>query len=425
MSTSVASLQRIPGAGVFDPANLGAYVTWVAITLYALSRLDLASGGAPQWLGLLGLGVLLPLFVTRAWLDAHEAGLALRRGVVLAQLACALLACWGLLQGPRHHDFVAALLVIVAGQLPLVFGGRAVLWLLLAANALLALLLTAAHDWVTGLVVTLAWSGFQAFAAVGCLFAVRLQASGLTALRINAELLATRQLVQEGARADERLRLSRELHDIAGHKLTALKMQLLLHRRDAWLRRSAPLDESLRLADELLADIRGVVSTLRANEGVDLPQALRALDPGLPRPRVIYDIEPGLRIADIRSADALLRCAQEALTNALRHSGAQRVRLRLGFEPAGLVLTVEDDGRGWRAGAPEGNGVQGMRERLAEVGGELELGAAPGGGLLLRVLLPGLTRPAGLLQEAAAPLFQPAQFCVMRKLLHADDRAGG
>lgn len=425
MSSSVATLQRTPGAGVFDPFNLGAYLTWLAIALYAGSRYDAATAGLPLWLGLAGLGAMLPLYIARAWLDAREAGLARRRAVVLGQFACALLACWGLLHGPRHHDFVPALLVIAAGQLPLVLGTQTVAGLLLAANALLALLLVGAHGWATGLVVALAWCGFQAFAAVGCLFAVRLQVMGLTALRINAELLATRQLLQEGARSDERLRLSRELHDIAGHKLTALKMQLLLHRRDAWLRRSAPLDESLRLADELLADIRGVVSTLRANEGVDLPVALRALDPGLPRPRVIYDFEPGLRIADIRSADALLRCAQEALTNALRHSGARIVRLRLGFEPAGLVLMVEDDGRGWPAGAPEGNGIQGMRERLAEVGGELELGTRAGGGLVLRAVLPGLTRPAALPQMADTPLFQPATFCAMRKLLHADDRTGG
>ncbi|AXQ27245.1 sensor histidine kinase [Solimonas sp. K1W22B-7] len=421
MTLPAVSLHRTPGAGVLNPINLGSYATWAAIAVYSVAKYPAGgAAGLPLLVGLGSLGAFLLLYLARALVDDREGPLSLRRQLILAQLGCALVACWGM----EQNDFVPALLVIVAGQLGLVYARQQVATLLLAADFMLALLLTQQHDSLMGLVLLLAWCGFQAFAAVGAMFAVRLQALGLTAVRINAELMATRQLLDEGARADERLRLSRELHDVAGHKLTALKMQLALHRRELW-RRSPALEESLRLADELLTDIRGVVSALRAEEGVDLPGALRALDPGLPRPRVAFEIEPGLRIADMRSADALLRCAQEAMTNVLRHSGAWTVRLRLGFEPAGLVLEVEDDGRGWQGARPEGNGIRGMRERLAGVGGELELRRGGSGGLWLRAILPGLERPAGLPAEAGAPLFQPAQFCIVRKRLHADDRAGG
>lgn len=426
MAAPFALLHRMPGAGVLDPFNLGAYVTWLAVALSASGRLTAGTPlTAPVVLGLGALAGHLLLFVARAWLDGREAALPQRQAVVSGQLLCALLVCWGLGLG-LQHAFSPALLVIAAGQLPLVFATSVVLPLLLAANGVLAALLLQAYGGFNGVLLLLAWCGFQTFAAVGCVFAVRLQAMGLTALRINAELMSTRQLLDEGARAEERLRLSRELHDVAGHKLTALKMQLALHRDERWRRRSAPLEESQRLADELLQDIRGVVSTLRANEGVDLPSALRALDPGLPRPRVVFDIEPGLLIADMRRADALLRCAQEALTNALRHSRAVTVQLRLGFEREGLVLAVEDDGRGRLQRLQEGNGIRGMRERLGEVGGRLELREQRSGGLVLRAILPGLAPPFTAEAELRTGSCESgAGFCAVRKFLHADDRAGG
>lgn len=425
MNDPLVSLHRVPGAGLLDPFNFTGYLIWLAVALTTLSPYLFGSAVADLRvaIGAGGLFGMLGLLMLRAWGDAHDMSRHGRQLTMLAQAACVLLAFWSLAHD-IYSQIVLILMAAVAAQMPRAFSRRALFLTLLVVDGLLLSLMLRLNNPATVAILAMASLGLQVFAVLGVRFAVNSQESGLAMLRINNELLATRQLLEEGARADERLRLSRELHDIAGHKLTALKMQLTLHRRDLW-RRAPALDESLRLADELLADIRSVVSTLRDAEGIDLPGALRALDPGLPRPRVNFEIEPGLRMADIRSADVLLRCAQEALTNVLRHSGAWTVRLRLGFEPAGLVLAVEDDGRGWRDAAPEGNGIRGMRERLAEIGGELELCRGPAGGLALRAVLPGLTRPPGALRAAEAPLFQPANFCVVRKLLHADDRAGG
>jgi signal transduction histidine kinase len=205
---------------------------------------------------------------------------------------------------------------------------------------------------------------------------------------VNAELIATRKLLGEGVRAEERLRLSRELHDIAGHKLTALKMQLSLLRRQAGAGQSAALAESEKLAGDLLTDIRGVVSTLRQHEGIDLQKALAALDPGLPRPRVAFELDPQVRIADMRRADALLHCAQEGLTNALRHSGANLVRIELGRSAEGVTLTVEDDGASVSQRVQPGNGLRGLRERVEEVGGRLLIGDRRPSGLKLQALIP-------------------------------------
>src|SRR6185436_8690822 len=104
--------------------------------------------------------------------------------------------------------------------------------------------------------------GFQAFAMVTCHAITQAFEARDTAQQINAELLATRKLLGEAVRNEERLRLSRELHDVAGHKLTALKMQLALLQRQAPAVAGA-LAEGERLAGELLSDIRGVVTALR------------------------------------------------------------------------------------------------------------------------------------------------------------------
>jgi signal transduction histidine kinase len=130
------------------------------------------------------------------------------------------------------------------------------------------------------------------------------------------------------------------------------------------------------------------VTTLRQHDGVDLHQALRALDPELPRPRVSFDLDPEARVADMRQAEALLRCAQEGLANALRHSGAAEIRVALARGPDVLTLAIEDDGRGRSFALRPGNGLRGMRERLEEVGGDLLIEDRLPAGLAVRAVVP-------------------------------------
>jgi signal transduction histidine kinase len=203
----------------------------------------------------------------------------------------------------------------------------------------------------------------------------------------NSELLATRQLLLESARGEERLRLSRELHDIVGHKLTALKLQLRLCMRDATSPTRDTISECMRLSDELLTDVRGVVSTLRTADGIDLHQSLAALVPAIPHPHVRLELAEDALVSRVEQAEALLRCAQEGLTNALRHSGAENITLRLTHSDAGIALSIEDDGH---AQTPPrwGNGLKGMQERLTQLGGTLEVAAAQGSGIRVRAWLP-------------------------------------
>lgn len=82
------------------------------------------------------------------------------------------------------------------------------------------------------------------------------------------------------------------------------------------------------------------------------------------------------------------RVLQESLTNMMRHSGTDRAVVRLEYRPDAVVLSVTDQGHGASAGAGEGSGQVGMRERVAVWGGRLEAGNLPGGGYRVRAEIP-------------------------------------
>jgi len=130
-----------------------------------------------------------------------------------------------------------------------------------------------------------------------------------------------------------------------------------------------------------------VVGELRRHDGVALGEALRALAAPLPGVRIELIGADDARAATVAQAQALLRVAQEGLTNAIRHGRAGHIVLRVEGSATGLLLAVEDDGAGILP-LSEGNGLRGMRERPAELGGELRLDARPPRGLALRARLP-------------------------------------
>ncbi|MGY3340275.1 two-component system sensor histidine kinase UhpB [Streptomyces filamentosus] len=200
------------------------------------------------------------------------------------------------------------------------------------------------------------------------------------------------------AQEAERQRIARELHDEVGQTLTAVLLQLK-HTADHAPRE---LREDLRQAQETtrasLEEIRRIARRLRPGvlEELGLHSALRSLAGELStaRLRVTAHLAPGTAPLDPATELVVYRVAQEGLTNAARHSGAAHVELRLGPAPdGGTRLLVRDDGRG-TAGAAEGAGIGGMRERALLVGALLRVGPGETGGTEVRLDLPA-RRPAG------------------------------
>jgi signal transduction histidine kinase len=107
----------------------------------------------------------------------------------------------------------------------------------------------------------------------------------------------------------------------------------------------------------------------------------------MPRPKIHIDVPAGLRTTDPERAHILLRCAQEIVTNAARHSDARNLWIRVRSEADTLRIEARDDGRG-SADTDGGFGIRGMRERIAQAGGELHVATKPGQGFEVTALLP-------------------------------------
>lgn len=209
----------------------------------------------------------------------------------------------------------------------------------------------------------------------------------------HAQMIATQSLLAETVRGAERLRIARDLHDAVGHHLTALNLHLDLALRQA--RDGAPpaLVTARDAGGALLAQVRNVVSGSRQDQDIDLEQAIRLLCEGIPGLSVSLRVDPMAARHPAPVAHALFRCIQEAVTNVLRHAQAGRLEIAVEVRESATVVRVADDGIGG-AGPSEGNGLRGIRERLADLGGELHAGPRAGGGFALDMRLPR--------QEAAA-----------------------
>ncbi|MEO0366807.1 MAG: sensor histidine kinase [Pseudomonadota bacterium] len=188
---------------------------------------------------------------------------------------------------------------------------------------------------------------------------------------LNAELVATQHLLSEASRQSERTRIARDLHDLVGHHLTALSINLQIAERMADGDLKGRIEQSRGLARLLLSDVRDAVSTLRDQGQIDLRRSLELLVENVPRLDITLEIAPSVVVENVEVADAIIRCVQEALTNSLRHSKARHSWIEITQESQAVRVEVRDDGG--TTELCEGNGLKGMRERLKSVGGTLAI----------------------------------------------------
>ena len=203
----------------------------------------------------------------------------------------------------------------------------------------------------------------------------------------NAELKATQELLSESSRIAERQRISRELHDVLGHNLTALSLNLevLVHTSDGETRERAV--NARDLTKTLLDDVRGVVSSVRDTGQINLERSLTRLIEDVPTPKIHLILPDDLSIDDPLRAQTLLRCAQEIITNTIRHADAANLWIEFRKLPSGVEVQARDDGRGART-VRIGNGLKGMQERLEQFGGNLQIDSKLSEGFRLHAWMP-------------------------------------
>jgi signal transduction histidine kinase len=208
---------------------------------------------------------------------------------------------------------------------------------------------------------------------------------------------------------EERLRIARELHDVVAHAMVAINVQAgvathLIDRRPESAR--GALEQIKRVSGEALSDLRATLGVLRQDDDAPAPtrptqglDALEELADGMRAAGVDVHVELSGDRCTVPSAieSALFRTVQEALTNVLRHSASRAATVRLDVREASARVEVLDDGPAQEvpvaAGGKlltegSGNGLRGMRERVAAVGGVVEAGPRAEGGWRVQALLP-------------------------------------
>lgn len=225
---------------------------------------------------------------------------------------------------------------------------------------------------------------------------------GTERVRIMQELAAREAQVRSlaahllQAEEEERRRISRDLHDDAGQSLLFLRLHLELLEKTAPPDLCGKLGEARVVAERIIAEIRRIIAALNpsAVEELGLTAAIRHLSA---RFRKLNPMKLHVRLSPYtklprETETAIYRVVQECYQNIAKHSGASRVNLLLRSTDTLLELKIEDDGVGFDVDSavakPKSFGLKGMRERVALLGGCLEMSSSPGHGAAIAVRLP-------------------------------------
>jgi signal transduction histidine kinase len=272
------------------------------------------------------------------------------------------------------------------------------------------------HRWssvaviATGGVVSVGWLALQnpghqipwgGIGAVTAWLAVVIAAAELWRARKErlAQDRATRAEIARRQGSDERLRIARELHDLLGHHVSLINIQagVALHLMDGDPEQARTALTAIKHSSrDLLREMRTTLGVLR---GVDEPPphhpvaGLARLEElvthtraaGLP---VDVEVRGTARELPTRVDLAAYRIVQEALTNARKHAGPAHVTVHVGYHDDSVSVSVDDDGVGPAGDLDGGDGLAGMRERVAALGGTLHAGFRSGGGFSVSAFLP-------------------------------------
>ncbi|MFF2481219.1 sensor histidine kinase [Paenibacillus sp. NPDC058071] len=207
--------------------------------------------------------------------------------------------------------------------------------------------------------------------------------------QLEGKLEDAQKRISELVKQEERQRIARDLHDTLGQKLSliGLKSDLAgkLIESDPSRARSE-LQDVRRTARMALKEVRNLVTQMR---GVRLADEFQRIKQVLTAAQINFELEGTLSEDEtqltILSENVLSMCLKEAVTNIVKHSHAATCKVTLETEPANLIMRVSDDGIGLPAGSArnQGNGLQGMKERVEFVNGSLEIAPVPKGTTLV------------------------------------------
>ena len=327
-----------------DIERASACITWLFVSGSALYFLYLQYSFM-HWRTLSAIAIFCMLAATFVIVSRHDHSMpSLRLPMLWAMFLLAVL-CQFLLP----YAYLAIFIVIWSAILPYYVNWKkcVVLSIPLALPTILI------QGWVwqeqqAVLTGALFWT-FNLFAMIMSNTAIKESKAREVADALNRQLLSTQQLMKQALTQDERLRIARNIHDVLGHHLTALTINLQVASRKADLLESTEsqaikqhVEQSHSIAKLLLSDVREAISDIRENAAIDFSLAVNALIKDLPRPMVNLHIDDNLMLTNVRIADCLLRSMQEALTNVIRHTQAHYFSLSLTQHNGAYNLLMHD-----------------------------------------------------------------------------------
>jgi signal transduction histidine kinase len=244
---------------------------------------------------------------------------------------------------------------------------------------------------------------FQAITVSSAVFAIGEARGRIALMQTNAELSRARDQLAEQTVAAERGRIAREIHDVLGHHLAALSLQLEVASHQTEGAGREAVARAQHLARSLLGDVRLVVGAYRSGEPIDVRASLEKLLGNLERPAPHLTIRGDVQIDQPVLAHTLVRCVQELVTNVLKHADADNLWVDVERTEAGISAQVRDDGAGCGDLRP-GFGLSGVRERLEQIGGELTIDCACARGMTVTARLPINAESRGALSLPGAGL---------------------
>lgn len=354
----------------FSIESATAILAWLVVSAAALSMMVSAQRFplTDIVVAALCLVIFIVCFLLAVGFIDLQCNITLRTSLMLLQYLSVLTAAWLI-----PYSFIAILITIWSAQLPYCVSIKTAITTSPIWSAPLWLIFGFHWDMSYALLSALLYWTFNLFALVMVNATIKEQRARQATSELNRELVATQTLLGEASKQAERVRIARNIHDLLGHHLTALTINLQVASRTTTGDTQLRIQQCHDLAKLLLSDVREAVSEIREKSTIELENALSALLNNVPNLQVTLQVQQGMNITDVNMADTILRCVQEAITNTLKHSNAKSFVIQLEQNDHGITLEMRDDGHYHTPKAVnEGNGLIGMKERIANLGGEFK-----------------------------------------------------
>ncbi|KJZ09281.1 hypothetical protein TW85_22375 [Marinomonas sp. S3726] len=268
-----------------------------------------------------------------------------------------------------RNDIVAVLFLIVATQLPIRFDKLKSFIIIVFISAIYYLILIN-NGRENALFELQIYFSLQVFGYLSIYNFLREEDLKDKLSKINQELIATRALLKQSSEREERLRISRDLHDVIGHKLTSLSIniEVIFHNSSDDLKPILKLQ--LEQSKDILSDLRAFVKEERKKDVFDFQEAVLNIFDKLPGCTVEVISNLAIRNSDLKIQ--LLYCIQEGVSNAIRHSKAKNFILKIDSLEGSIVIRLENDMHESIKNVVKGSGLTGMLERLERFNGSIE-----------------------------------------------------